>query len=322
MPSNKLSKKVNVKLLFISAFSFCIFIIFFIFGGSILKSAKDCLLFCASSLIPSLFPLMCASSILSQSPASNNIGRIISPLCKRLFGLSQNGSYIWAIGTLCGFPIGAQNAYNLYCDNKISKDELDCLIIFSSTPSSAFVINAIGVNILKNKDVGICMYICAILSCVITGIIYKWVYLGKGSFSENTYSSKKRVGFAQGLCDSIRISAQNMLYICGFVVFFNLLCSIVLMFAAEFGLPPILTVIVSGILELSSGAKAAGGLSFPLSVFLCALFVGWSGISVHLQIFSVCKDVKVSYARFFLWRGVIALACALFCYLAFSFGFV
>lgn len=322
MPTRKLFEKSNLKLIFISAFSICVFAVFLVFGGSISEYAKNSLIFCASTLAPSLFPLMCASAMLLQSPASNYFGRLIYPLFKMLFGLSKNGSYVFLIGNLCGFPIGAQSAYGLYCDNRISKDELECLVIFSSTPSSAFVISAIGSNIFKSKSVGICLYVCAILSGIISGIIYKWVNLGKSCYSDNIYERKKRYGFAHILCDSVRMSAQNMLYVCGFVVFFNLLSSIVLLFASEFGLPEILTVIVSGILELSSGAKAAGCLSFPASVLICALFVGWSGICVHFQIFSVCKSVRISYVRFFIWRAVIAIICVMMCLVALSFGFM
>ena len=322
MPTSKLFKKVNIKLIFISAFCVCLFAVFFIFGGSVSECAKESLVFCASTLAPSLFPLMCASAMLLQSPASRYLGRLVFPLCKRLFGLSKNGSYVFLIGNLCGFPIGAQSAYGLYCDDNISKDELECLIIFSSTPSSAFVISAIGLNIFRSKSVGICLYVSALLSCIISGMIYKWVNLGKSCYSENTYLSKKRCGFAHILCDSVRTSAQNMLYICGFVVFFNLLCSVAILFVTEFGLSPIFNVIISGLLELSSGAKAAGMLSFPASAFLCALFIGWSGICVHFQIFSVCKSVRISYVRFFLWRAIVAVTCAMICFVAFSLGFM
>lgn len=322
MSENTFPRKTKFKLIVISIFGIGLFGVFFAFGGSISESTRECLIFCATSLVPSLFPLMCASGILLQSPASRPVGRMLYPLCKRLFGLSQNGSYVWVIGNLCGYPIGAQNAYELYCDNKISNDELDFLIIFSSTPSSAFVISAIGVNILKSKSIGICLYICTLLSCVITGIIYRWVYLGRRIFSGNIRQRKKRVGFSQSFCNSIRMSTQNMLYICGFVVFFNLLCNIFLLVAQRADLPQAFAVIVSGLMELSSGARYAGKLSFPFSALLCALFVGWSGFCVHMQIFSVCKDARISYARFFLWRGVIAIICLMLFAVAIYFGFV
>ena len=312
--------KASLRLVFISIFSIAIFSVLFAFGGSILNHTRDCLMFCATSLAPSLFPLMCASGILLHSPASSIVGRMIYPLGKRLFGLSQKGSYVWAIGNLCGFPIGAQNAYELYSGNEISKDELDFLIIFSSTPSSAFVISAIGMNILKSKSIGICLYVCTLLSSVITGIIYRWVYSVKSTSSKNTDSGKKRMGFAQGFCESIRTSAQNMLYICGFVVFFNILCSYFLLLAQALELPQAFAVILSGLLELSSGARYAGELSFPFSALLCALFVGWSGFCVHMQIFSVCKGARVSYGRFFLWRGIIAISCMALCILAIRFA--
>ena len=322
MPQARLIGKRKTKIIFLSAISLGVFVALLFFGDNSLISARECILFCATSLAPSLFPLMCASAILTKSQASEFIGKMLYPLCKRLFGLSKNGAYVFAIGNLCGFPIGAQSAYEMYRDNKISKDELDCLIIISSTPSSAFVISAIGVSILKSRRLGICLYICAIISVFICGMSYRWVHKGAKEFPDLEVCQNKNVSLAAGLCDAIRSSAQNMLYICGFVVFFNILSSTVKLLCIRIGVTDILYIVSSGLLELSSGGIAAGELLFPKSLLLCAFFVGWSGLSVHFQIFSVCKDVKVSYVKFFVWRFIMGVICALCCSLAISFGFI
>ena len=71
-----------------------------------------------------------------------------------------------------------------------------------------------------------------------------------------------------------------------------------------------LTAILSAVLEITSGCAVLCG-QYPLA--LIAFFIGFGGISVHLQIFAAADSLKLNVWLFFLYRiiqGIIASAAA------------
>lgn len=72
-------------------------------------------------------------------------------LLENVFGLSPAGAYVLILGLLCGYPMGAKLAHDLYIDQQISRREGEYLLTFSCNASPAFIISYLSGILLKNK---------------------------------------------------------------------------------------------------------------------------------------------------------------------------
>ena len=130
--------------------------VFFLLGFLLMHPAES--LVCAkagmtlwlNTLIPTLLPFIILTGILTRI---DNIQKILSPLesyFRVLLGVSSWGGYVFLLGMLCGYPLGAKLASDLYESDKISKKEAVYLSTFCNNPSPAFVITYLGKLCLKD----------------------------------------------------------------------------------------------------------------------------------------------------------------------------
>lgn len=287
-----------------------VFIMFIIFSSPLSDGTRSSLIFCATTVIPSLFPLLTASEMLISSNAYKLISNICYPM-RRLLGLSERGSYAYLLGTLCGFPVGAVCALRMYSEGLIDHEEFEYLVFISSSPSSAFVINAVCNGILSDKKAGINMYICVILSQIIMGMIYRTIFLHSKRFQSVAFQNIGKGGIASKFTEAIRNSVSSMLNICGFIVFFALISTVSEALLIKMHVTPYTVYFINGILELSIGARSAGNIPYPASHILCTFFLGWSGLCVMCQILSACRGQKISVSRLIFCRLLSGIICAI-----------
>ena len=130
--------------------------VFFLLGFLLMHPAES--LVCAkagmtlwlNTLIPTLLPFIILTGILTRI---DNIQKILSPLesyFRVLLGVSSWGGYVFLLGMLCGYPLGAKLASDLCESDKISKKEAVYLSTFCNNPSPAFVITYLGKLCLKD----------------------------------------------------------------------------------------------------------------------------------------------------------------------------
>jgi spore maturation protein SpmB len=146
-----------------------------------IKYVKDALSVCATTLIPALFPFMVVSDIFVKSGCADTLGAMLSAPMRAIFGVRGAGAVPVVLGAICGFPIGARCAVSLFDAGKISKDECERLIAVSSSPSSAFLIGAVGVSLFGSRALGRALYVSTLVSSVLVGIALN-DYIGKKSF--------------------------------------------------------------------------------------------------------------------------------------------
>lgn len=302
-------KRENIKVFAWAIICFTCFVCFLILGDELSVCVNTSLSLCAKRLIPSLFPTMIASRLLLDCGAGKVIGRIFKYPCRYILGLSEGGAFAFLMGIICGFPIGAICARSLYDKGIIGSDELSLTVILSSVPSFAFVVGAIGGGMLGDRRAGVTLYLCAIASAIITGIIYRFTVCSGKVFEGGALEVKSSSGIVKKFTDAISISVKNMLLVCGFVVFFSLICEVIFCVLSALGAPQIIKILIHGVMELSGGALAATKLSGGLSLVACGAFIGWSGLCVHSQILSVCSGARVNIWRFLGFKLVFAVVC-------------
>ena len=121
-------------------------------------------------MIPTLLPFLILTGALLKT---GNIRKLLKPSAffwKTFFGLSPAGAYVLILGLLCGYPMGAKLAHDLYIDQQISRREGEYLLTFSCNASPAFIISYLSGILLKNKISAVQMiltFLAADLFCML-----------------------------------------------------------------------------------------------------------------------------------------------------------
>ena len=279
-----------------------------------IRSIQDGLALCARTVIPSLFPFMVLSElILSGNLFQKPLERLTHPL-QKFFRLSSMGCCALLLGLFCGFPIGARCAVSAYDCGELSREETQHVLLFSGIPSSAFLINAVGISLFESRKLGILLWSATLLSALCTGLLFSTKKQEKEvhSQTEHPLSFPKASGGASLFTSAVTSATRSILLICAYVVFFSTLTGTVELVLTRFSASEITHAILSAALELSGGVSAAASLdNHQLAAILTGATVGWSGISVHCQMLSLCDGTDLSMRPYLKAKVVQTVICAI-----------
>ena len=262
---------------------------------------------------------MVISELLISSGIGSALLRPLSGPLKKLFRLPKVGCCAVLLGMLCGFPVGARCAVSALASGELTREEAERVLLFSTNPSSAFLINAVGGSLWGNQAFGILLYLSVLLSQLAVGVLFSHLPRKKGTDRlytvDSTNSMRTSLPFGKLFTNSVTSSAAAIFSVCAYVVFFSALGGTVNIALEHFHLPVMFKAMIFGVLELSGGVSAAAALPTTFtSALLCAFAAGWSGISVHCQLLSVCDGHGLRLRPYLLAK----LAQGFLCILLFS----
>ena len=76
-------------------------------AAEVKASCFDALIMCARLIIPSLFPFFVLSGLLSRLGLPGTLGKLVSPVVSRIYGISPAGASALVMGFIGGYPAGA-----------------------------------------------------------------------------------------------------------------------------------------------------------------------------------------------------------------------
>lgn len=286
--------KIKIKPFVIPA-SFMVFCIFNI--ETVISGMQKALSICAFSIVPSLFIFMVLSDLTLSLMLNDN-------------SLSLTPKMIaFILGALCGFPIGAIVCERLHKSGAISESDTKKLLPYCNNASPAFVIGAIGVSMLGDKNLGILLYFSQLIISFIPICFIKCT--DQKNLIDNSKSSVKELFFS-----AIEKSVYGIFKVCAIICFFTALLSIIEHSKLS---------LLAPILEISCGSSFAAslyGTNPVLSVLVCGFCVGFSGICVHLQMLSAVKSIKINYVHFLIVKTLQGIVCALISLLGYELFFL
>ena len=270
------------------------------------------LLLCARTVIPSLFPFMILSELIVSGGLGGRLLKILTLPLRFLFGVSAAGGCAILLGLLCGFPIGARCAVRSLERGEISRAEAERVISLSCVPSSAFLISAVGVSLWGNRRFGLALYATVLASTILTGILFNLLDKRLPLPKATSRGSAPPLRGSKLFTEAVRASTWSMLTVCAYVVFFSTLVGTLSLSLGRLDLSADVTALLFCIFELSGGVSSASALGNAMSAaVLCAFAAGWSGLSVHCQLLSVCDGYGISARSYFLAKLLQAILCAL-----------
>ena len=268
---------------------------------------------CLNTVIPSLFPFMVLCDVFVNSGAAEMIASVLGGIFEKIFGIGRGGAVAVLLGLVFGFPVGTKSAVSLYERGRIDKSELCHLICFCNGPSSAFLIGAVGVGLFGSRGFGVVLCAAEMLSALVIGVCARAFFSTQNSKEKKNkkplQNATDKRGSVISIVDAVTSSAVSMLYICAFIVFFSAITGIVDDCAREFGVNSTVRALLMGFFEMTGGVRAIAGADIEriAACLLCAAAVGWSGISVHFQFISLCKDTGVGYRAYFIAKTLRAV---------------
>ncbi len=267
---------------------------------------------CVGTLIPSLFPFLVLSRIAMTAELSQLLPAWIRRLGEKLLHLSSAGCSALLLGCLCGFPTGAACVSSAYGKGELSLWEGERVLLLSGIPSLGFLLSAVGTGLWGDRAFGRALLgILLISSLAVTFLFYP------PQKKEEHRPPVQPVGSPLSpslFTDALWDSALNMLRICAYVVFFCGVSGVLSALLTHWGAPPAAGVLLSGLLELSGGVKAASMLdNRATGMLLTAFFCGWSGLSVHFQALSMISPCPLRIGRYLAAKVVQGLIAAALC---------
>lgn len=303
-------KKYGYVILYITLFAGAILLC--LLSEPLQNSTTEILEICAKSVIPSLFPFMVISSLLTQSAPY-----LFSENSKTLPVIGMPTCSIIAIilGALCGFPTGVVTVAGLRKRELISEKQAEDLAMISNNTGPAFVIEVIGASFWGSRIIGIKLYLIQLISCLILGLVY-FLLLSKSNTS-HTLSKKASPEIAGSdiasfFCEAISSASIGVIKICGFIVFFSVVVECIsLLFP---GMNSETRAIISAFLEFTSGCKECSAIGSRQALALSAFTIGFSGLSVLAQSASFASKAGFSLRKTFIFKLFQGLLCAVLAY--------
>ena len=250
---------------------------------------------CAKQVIPALFPFFVVSALIIASPLAEWLGILLYPYTRFVLGIrDRSASTALLVSWLGGFAVAANTISQLYLQGHINRRQADLLLACGVGSGPAFVINTVGLLMLKNINWGICLYGALLCANLVTGVFLRVIFC----FLKETHTvysepqSSASTLSSGGFVAAVGQAVRSMLTVCGFVVFFRFLCTV---------LPSALHLASTGafatnaFLEVTSGCASAINLAGNAPIFCCCAALSLQSLSVFLQVRALlCHELSLN----------------------------
>lgn len=275
------------------------------------EAVKKALGTCAGVILPSLLPFFFISGLISALGIPQLLAHAAQKPLGKLFSLSGWACAPLLLGLLGGYPVGAANIAELYAEGRLRKQEAERLLPVCNNTGPAFIIGAVGGGIFSSSAAGAILYCAHIISALILALLFTPC---KGEQEKIPAQETPCPGIIEALPGSIGSAVEKCLQICGFVIFFSILSSLLeelgilsaaaLIISRSSGLEiSFCRCLLSGLLELGGGIASMKGMGLkPTNMALAAFILGFGSLSVHCQTLAVVSRAKLKCARHFAGR--------------------
>ena len=262
--------------------------VFFLLGFLLMHPAES--LVCAkagmtlwlNTLIPTLLPFIILTGILTRI---DNIQKILSPLesyFRVLLGVSSWGGYVFLLGMLCGYPLGAKLASDLYESDKISKKEALYLTTFCNNPSPAFIITYLCKSCLKDT-VPAGMVFASIFSANLICMLFFRFFVYQNVTISDSPGFSPEISSRKNILDfSIMNGFETITRLGGYILLFSILAGCIRYYAP---FPLLYQYLLLGFTEITSGLSliSVSGLPYMTRILLSAAATASGGLCILAQ---------------------------------------
>lgn len=267
----------------------------FVFAQECKAGAVSGIFLCAGVLVPSLFPFCIISSFMGESSLAECLSPLFNPVGKIL--LNRRGICVipLVMSLAGGYPIGARTIAALYKKGLMTKSEASDISLIAVGAGPGFLITFVGISLLGSKESGIILLSSQIISMVVLCLILRFTRK-PDTTPDSEISPVTTLSASEALVNAVSDSVRAMGAMCGFVILFSVLCSVL---TEGLNIKGIFADILLSLLEVTTGVTTLSGKQ---SLIYISMLTGFGGLCVHLQIFRELKGIPFSKKRFYLYR--------------------
>ena len=275
-------------------------IIAVVFSKECSRGILSGIMFCVQALVPSLFFFMTVSAFAVRSGAALTVSRPLGRVTRAVFGLPYPSLAVILLSVTGGYPVGARAAAMMYEDGHLSAEQARKTVYIAVCAGPGFLVNFVGGALLRSPDAGLLLLTAQLIGVIVTGIMIGKTVKCDGRYRGSAVSEKR----PELLISSVTDASKATFGMCAMVI----VCSAAIEVIASVSPDKGLTDICAALTEITTGCGMLCG-RYPLS--LIAFFIGFGGISVHLQIYASLGGLTINKKLFFLFRiiqGIITSA--------------
>lgn len=300
----------------------CIILLFFsmlLLPKEVFEGAANGLLLWFHTVLPTLLPFVIVSNLLIYTNSICYISRFLGPVLKKIFHVSENGSFAILTGFLCGYPMGAKVTADLVHTKRISLSEGQYLLSFCNNTSPMFIISYIVLQNFKNEQLIFPALIILLLPPVLCSFLFRIYHKPKPLPAADLIRQQNTICFQFQIVDNCIMSAfETITKVGGYIMLFSILIKIaestpINITAFHTFLLPLLE-ITNGIPLLLHTYKT--DLFHYLTVFFLASFGGFCAVA---QTSSMIQQTRLSIIPYIIEKLITALVTSLFAFLYVSF---
>lgn len=263
-----------------------------------LSGAKEGILLCIGTIIPSLFPFFVLSNLLTSAVFGLK-SAWLRPI-GRLFGIPAGSEALLIVGLLGGYPVGAQSVTQAYRAGHLKKDDARRMLGFCSNAGPAFIFGMAS-SLFESPYIPWILWAVHILSALFVSFILP----GRNDGGEVSPVKAASLTLPQALSKAITVMAA----VCGWIILFRVLIAFLQRWFLWL-LPETAQIALIGLLELSNGCCEL--INIPgegLRFLLCAAFLSFGGLCIAMQTASVTEELGM-YLPGKLLQGLISILLA------------
>ena len=245
--------------------------------------AADGIALCLKTVLPSIFPFLILSGVINRTLIGKRIPLLSTIL--RPCGIPIGAEYIFILGFLGGYPLGAKCVYEAHKYGNLSSKDAKRMLGFCNNAGPSFIFGILG-SIFNDIRLAWLLWLVHILSAWIVGYI-----LSKKP--DSAISMHDQVPFS--LSEIVQSSVRTIGYICAWIVLFRVIITYLSKWLFSY-IPAELSVLLTGILELANGCCNLEYLVDESSKFIIAsVILAFGGVSVAMQTKSITGELGFGY---------------------------
>jgi hypothetical protein len=234
---------------------------------------------CLKVVIPSLFPFLILSTVLTESTSGMSL-RFLGPLC-RFCRIPDGAAPLLLVGLIGGYPVGARCVTQAWQNGQLTANDARRMLGFCSNAGPAFIFGMTA-GLFRSPLVPWVLWMVQIGAILVTG------HLLPGGTS-NTMVSRQHRSISPSA--ALHQAVIAMASICGWVIVFRTAITFCDIWILTF-LPSTGQCLAAGILELTNGCCRLSSISSEsLRFLLCSVFLSSGGIGVYMQTLSVTQEL-------------------------------
>lgn len=254
---------------------------------------------CLGTVIPSLFPFLFFSSVLSESGILNGLVRLSEKAARFLFALPGISVPIILMSMTGGYPVGGFLIKKAFEKGELTASQGKRLMSFCVNPGPGFAVATVGNMMLGSKKAGLIIYASTIASSLIIGFFTRFFDTEGEKVKSLNQDYISHNSIHNIISDSVNSSANAIANICIWIIIFACLNRL----AETLPINQSLFMLFRCLSEVTNGVVTTID-NYPLP--LVSGVVSFAGVCVHLQLLPYITALRLKYKNFLTVRIVAA----------------